>query len=176
MPSEYGEDIWIEENLNLPDKGFYLDLGCAWTVLYSNTHFLRERGWKGLAIDGNPDYAPDWIGVEEFRNLVIGSGDTVPWLKMPNPDLSRVSRDGVPVVTTRLDELELPTIDFISCDLEGQEYNSMVTLDWKNQRPGVIISEYNTLGIGEDFRVKSLLESMGYREVHRTVANIVYVA
>ena len=27
--SEYGEDRWIAENLKLPDRGFYVDVGCA---------------------------------------------------------------------------------------------------------------------------------------------------
>ena len=56
MPTYYGqnrEDEWIDKNLPLPEKGFYVDIGCEHPFNHSNTAFLRDRGWKGLAIDGN---------------------------------------------------------------------------------------------------------------------------
>ena len=59
--SEYGEDRWIAENLKLPDRGFYVDVGCAVPGSGSNTAFLRDRGWGGLVIDANPAYAALWL-------------------------------------------------------------------------------------------------------------------
>lgn len=175
--SEYGEDRWVFENVKLPEKSFYVDLGCAWPHLYSNTAFLRELGWSGLNIDGNASYAPSWEGVAPFTNCVIGDGGKVQFAEEGVPELSRiVPTGGVAMLTRRLDEMlkDASNVDFVSSDLEGAEFDALKTFPWDKQRPRVIVSEYNTYGIGEDFRVKEMLEAMGYVERHRTIANIIF--
>ncbi len=176
MASEYGEDLWIEQNVTLPAHGFYLDLGCAWPGMYSNTEFLRKRGWPGLAVDGNPAYADNWRGVERFLCAVIGDGEPLRFLCHDAPDLSRVSPEGAVRLSTPLRQIveTLPPIDFISCDLEGHEFDALSTFDFGKHRPKVIISECSTYGIGEDFRVCDLLAELGYRIAHKTVANHVF--
>jgi hypothetical protein len=64
--SEYGEDRWVVEHLMLPQRGIYLDVGAGHPEINSNTAFLRDRGWRGLAVDANPDYGPHWIGRQQF--------------------------------------------------------------------------------------------------------------
>ncbi len=176
MASEYGEDLWIEQNVVLLANGFYLDLGCAWPSMYSNTEFLRKRGWKGLAVDGNPVYARDWEGVDKFLCAVVGNGEPINFLCHDAPDLSRISADGPIRLSTPLSEITEPltAIDFISCDLEGHEFDVLSTFDWDKHKPKVVISEYSTYGIGEDFRVKEMLLGMGYTLGHATVANYVF--
>lgn len=177
MSSEYGEDVWIMDNLILPEHGFYLDLGCAWPGHNSNTEFLRKLGWDGMAIDGNPAYAKDWKGVADFRCAVLGRGtEAVNFLCHDAPDLSRVSREGTIRLTTPLWAFQeaLPPIDFISCDLEGHEYEALSGFNWNGPRPQVIISEYDTHGIGEDFRVAEMLRELGYSIVHQTRANLIF--
>lgn len=181
--SEFGEDKWISENIVLPEKSFYLDLGCAWPFLNSNTAFLRDRGWDGANIDGNPTYEKNWDGVATFTNCVIGCGDAVHFCTEGVPELSHIEPAPAKieeiVKTRRLDDLleYSPHVDFISTDLEGHEFEALKTLDWKKNRPVCIVSEYATwtpAGVVEDFRVKEMLEAMGYRERHRTKANIIF--
>lgn len=175
MSSEYGEDIWIIENVNLPASGFYMDLGCAWPEYNSNTQFLRKREWKGVAIDANPVYAKDWTGVAPFVSCVIGDGNPAEFEYCDAPDLGKIGR-GIPVITTALDSLiDAPSIDFISCDLEGYEYEALSRLDWKKFRPKVVVSEYATHGKPNDYRVANMLIPMGYELRHMTVANMIYV-
>lgn len=176
--SEFGEDKWIAENVVLPERGFYLDIGCAWPCLNSNSAFLRDRGWDGANIDGNPSYEKNWDGVATFTNCVIGDGKPIAFEANGVPELSHVG-SGESVPTRRLDDLLefSPHVDFISCDLEGHEFEAMKTFDWKKNRPVCIVSEYATwtpAGVVEDFRVKEMLEAMGYRERHRTTANIIF--
>ena len=173
--SEYGEDAFIDSLGILPDKGFYLDVGCAWPFLYSNTAFLRERGWDGACIDGNASYERSWGGVAAFTHCVIGDGQPIAFESNGVPELSRVG-SGEIVPTRRLDDLLefSPHVDLISCDIEGHEFEALKTFDWEKNQPLVIVAEYNTAGIGEDYRVKEMLEAMGYRERHRTVANIIF--
>lgn len=173
--SEYGEDIWIKENVPLPEKGFYLDIGCAWPVLFSNTSFLREKGWDGLAIDGNPRYSQWWNGMKEFHCAVLSGGEMAKFDFNGVPELSRIGV-GELVKTRRLEEflLEVPKIDLISCDLEGHEFNVLSTLNWNRYRPQVVVSEYSTFGLGEDYRVRDMLLKMGYRIAHETKANLIF--
>ena len=184
--SEYGEDKWINENIKLPELGFYVDIGCADPRHNSNTAFLRAKGWVGLAFDANIGWKERWqaCGREhEFRPAIITTPGRCKFnLDPAEPTLSRVTE-----VDVRSDDFHglavsiepelrgVDRIDFLSIDVEGHEFNAIQTLDMNKHNPAVIISEYNTRGIGEDYRVKEYLESLGYSEVHRTIANIVYV-
>ena len=181
--SEYGEDQWIDEHLILPEKGFYVDIGCASPIANSNTAFLRDKGWTGLAIDANNGWREVWQRhgrEQEFRAAIIGEpGFCRMELNQAEPNLSRIvnvaqsEADGVVVSIEKL-LIGIEHIDFLSVDVEGQEFNVILGFN-VNRRIPLIISEYNTRGIGEDFRVKGYLEAEGYKEVHRTVANIIYL-
>jgi hypothetical protein len=177
MGSEFSEDLWIIQNVKLPDNGFYVDLGCAWPEQYSNTAFLRKRGWRGLCVDGNPIYAPKWKDVEEFTCAIIGDGNPALFEANGVPELSRVG-SGQIVPTIRLCDLlsNQTRVDVLSCDLEGHEFEALRTFDWQKFRPQVVISEYNTYGIGEDFRVRDMLLELGYAVRHQTKANLIYTA
>jgi hypothetical protein len=173
--SEYGESEFIARNILLPSTGFYLDLGCAWPVYNSNTHFLRQRWWGGMAVDANPEYANDWKELGNFVCAVVHDGTPVSFEYLANPDPSHIGH-GVTAQSVTLDVLtkDCPPIDFISCDLEGSEYEALSRLDWSKHRPGVIISEHTTFGRGKDMRVHDLLVGMGYNVALETVANYVF--
>lgn len=175
MSSEYGEDIWIAQNVRLPEMGYYFDLGCAWPEYNSNTDFLRKLGWRGVAVDANPVYEKDWQGVALFISCVIGDGNPAEFEYNGAPDLSRIGR-GTPVETKTLDSIICRhAVDFISCDLEGNEYEALSRLDWNRFKPLVVVSEYATMGKQNDYRVANMLIPMGYELRHMTVANMIYV-
>jgi len=175
MGSEFSEDLWIVQNVKLPEKGYYVDLGCAWPVQFSNTAFLRNRGWRGLCVDGNPIYAQHWKGVEEFTCCLLGDGNPV--LFDPNgvPELSRVG-SGIITPTIRLCDLvaNQTRIDFLSVDLEGHEFEALRHFDFQKFRPQVIVAEYSTHGIGEDFRVRDMIVELGYQVRFQSKANLIY--
>jgi len=175
--SEFGEDKWVAENVDLPAKGFYLDVGCADPITYSNTAFLRERGWAGLAVDGNPIYAPRWG--KEFVNAVISTYPLVQFARHANSVTSRVE-NGAPQVpaislTKLLTDRKIETVDFMSVDAEGHEFEVIQSLDLTKWRPQVIVSEFNTGGLPLDFRVYDHLQKSGYRPVHRTFSNFIFL-
>lgn len=194
--AEFGEDQWALENMRLPESGFYVDLGCAWPFLYSGSAFLRDRGWTGVNIDANPVYEPQWKGVAPFTCCVIGDGNPVSFECHGVPELSRIGEAPGSEIrpTKRLEDLLAysPHVDYLTVDLEGHEFAALQTFDWAKNTPLVVVSEYSThCGARpddlpahltyneakhaiEDFRVKEMLEGMGYRERHRTVANIIF--
>jgi hypothetical protein len=181
--SEYGEDAWIDQHLTLPATGFFVDIGCALPNQCSNTAFLRAKGWTGLAIDG-ADYKGAWAGTgvrfvcavldEQPGTAFFANQITVPKIVAPGDGLAAEKRE-----TTTLDSIlqteNVEQIDFLSIDIEGHEYVVMKSLNLNRFRPGVIVAEYNTGGIGTDYRLRDHLVNSGkYNVVHQTIANFIY--
>jgi len=177
--SQNGEDEWINKNIILPDKGFYVDIGCGHPFNQSNTAFLRERGWKGLAVDANPQLINEWNGElrEHFVQGAVSGKREIVWFDIHAvPEYSRINNNGqIRLMSITLDELVAKRkIDFMSLDVEGYEFQVITGIEqWR--LPPVIISEYNTAGIGEDFRVRDYLVRFGYQVVHKTISNLIFL-
>ncbi len=175
--SEYGEDQWIAGHIILPDNGVYVDVGAAQPTVNSNTAFVRDIGWTGVAIDANPAYWPMWK--TPFEVAIVSNEPEVGFdIDYNNYSLSRVSQYAKKFQAVTLESIlekhGIGKIDLLSLDVEGHELSALLSMDIVLHDPTIIISEYSTLGLGEDFGVKELLESLGYQERHRTVANIIY--
>lgn len=181
--SEYGEDKWVAANLPVPDKGVYLDVGCATPGRGSNTAWLRSWGWTGMAIDGNDRWEHEWAGLPgvQFVRTVISPE---PLVRFSEREMeSRIEPGGNPSIAWRLDSIladrmthEGGEIDFLSVDVEGQEFEVFQTFDLERWKPKIIVAEYNTSGLGLDFRLLNyLVATRHYAVVHQTVANFVYV-
>src|SRR4051812_19319948 len=92
--SEYGEDKWCSENLHIPERGFYLDIGAAHPERESNTAFLRDKGWLGLAVDAVSEYAPHWVGRQQFLHAILSPHDVVKFKHIKhNSPASRIVKD-----------------------------------------------------------------------------------
>lgn len=184
--AEYAEDFWIVKNLPIPEKGFFLDIGCGDPVNNSTTAFLREAGWDGIGVDGNPAYVHRWNEVGgKFISAVLATRDGSAGfaLNATNPSLSRLD-DAAPGTRCRTIEnllserLFIGKIDFLAIDVEGAEFDVLSLMDFGKHAPSIIVSEYSTMqpdgSVKEDFRVKEMLEKIGYKTVHRTTANMIY--
>jgi FkbM family methyltransferase len=191
--AERGEDKWIFLNLSVPSMGYYVDVGAMRPDVNSNTAFLRDLGWSGIAIDGHPDCAQWWKDVPhvEFVCAVVGSenGKEVDFAYgLPGHEAeARVIDPSTAcgrVVTKRkmvsLQELLMRVvrtfpIQFLSIDIEGHEYDALKDFDFGLFSPKIVVAEYNTLGIGKDYRVLELLLATGkYRAVHQTESNLIF--
>ena len=54
--SNYLEDKWISENLDLPEKGFFVDVGASDAIKRSNTYYFEMNGWDGICIEADKFY------------------------------------------------------------------------------------------------------------------------
>ena len=76
--SQNGEDDFIRaffwERILARETGVYVDIGCFHESLYSNTKLLNLVGWRGIAVDANPDTSPLWLSErphDKFLNYAI---------------------------------------------------------------------------------------------------------
>lgn len=187
--SERGEDKFIAEHIFmprwgvLPKWGTYVDLGCAHPQRYSNTAFLRDLGWRGLAVDGNRDYwqhwGPEMAGHTHFVHAVVADGQPVPFIKHENSAISRIGEGGEMVesrtLQSILDEYQIGRIDVLSLDLEGAEFDAFQTFNLQRHLPWIIVAEFNTAGLGEDDRLRRhLAKTKRYDLVHKTESNEIF--
>ena len=160
--SEFGEDQWIAEHLKLPDKGVFLDVGAGPPRTGNNTAFLRDLGWSGVAIDANPGYAESWRQEPNtvFVTGIVSDKPLVPFEFKEIPGHSRIEAGKTLMIARRLDAilhiLKMPPIDFLSLDIEGHEFEALQTLPWDSP-PKIIVSEFSTASLRDDFRVRDFL-------------------
>jgi len=176
------------------EERFYVDIGCAHPVNKSLTHFLRDRFWNGVAIDGNGDYEHDWIQAgygSHFCHALLSDQPRARFAIHDNAFTSRISespetdhperwgikhiieRDTVPL-NAILEQRGIGKIDLLTIDLEGHEFAVLNTLDFEKHSPLFIISEYVTQGESTDPRVCQMLLKRGYEVVHMTESNIIF--
>ncbi len=186
--AEDGTDKWLAESGLLPESGIYVDVGCAHPWRYSQTAFLRNRGWTGLAIDGNPAYAPEWEGVAnaKFVSAVLSDKPTVPFLVEPtNALVSRVHPEGFLTHTKTLNQVladeGIDQVHLLALDIEGAEAGILHNdvLIWNATLPEIIVVEFNSFHKGRDVEVFNLFardhERLGFTLRHMTESNAVFV-
>jgi len=178
--SQEGEDKWIVNNLKLPEKGTFLDIGACYPIIISNTyHFEKYKGWNGLAIEPDPTY---YKMFSEGRNCITENVAIHPtekemWYKPLNNLVNEPDQDSIKVKCARLDELlekhNITKIDLISIDVEGFEEQVWSSFDYKKYSPEIMIVEHTEMGQYDDSFTKQLLSDPDYEVVHATPLNFV---
>ena len=180
------EDQWVVQNLQLPSKGVFVDVGAADGTSSSNTMHFEEIGWTGLCIEPNPIMFQKLcktrrcamffgaIASEASNSATFHLGDHEGFI---GGFLS--CGDEIQVAAARLDDLlrlnRITSIDLLSIDTEGTELDVWASFDWKIWTPQVVILEHQTMdrpsGLGE---IRSTFEALPYKEVLETKYNLVF--
>lgn len=201
--SQDGEDMILKAIYEQKKgyKGFFVDVGAHHPVRYSNTNYFYKRGWKGINIEPTPSA----IGAfNTFRkrdiNLNIGIGPEKTKLKFycfNEPALNSFSEEvskridaesGKYKIIKELDIDVLPlsdvldqylpantTIDFLSIDVEGLDYQVLLSNNWDKYKPGVILVEEN-VNVDElnHSPIYKFLKEKGYTFFAKTLRTCVY--
>ncbi|HTE57629.1 MAG TPA: FkbM family methyltransferase [Verrucomicrobiae bacterium] len=164
-----GEDIILYSLLDDIKKGFYVDVGANHPAKDSVTKHFYRLGWRGMNIEPSPllhgllaaDRPRDinlMVGVSDkaaelvFRDYERGDGlstfsaDMQQQYEKSNYYFTRIYKDyKVPVQTLEhiFKEHKVPTIDFLKVDIEGYEYEALISNDWHKYRPRVVCIEAN---------------------------------
>lgn len=186
--SQCGEDKWIDENMNLPVKGFYVDIGAGDGITFSNTEFLHKRGWFGLCVEPN-EISREKLFVNRstaaIRKCVVSSRmGPLKFFEGVEPMLSglnfsKVSHTEKSFVVqperadTLIKALGMKEVSVASIDTEGTEIDVFETFG--DVRPKVVIMEWNTVGQNcEPAVVISYMLSKAYQLVKITEYNMIF--
>ena len=144
--SQKGQDAWVIDlfaNLAKTHQSqrYYVDLAANDPYKISNSATLDSYGWRGLCIEGNPEYLQKFLESNRTCTLVNAvvsckSGLTVEWVNdgplggiVAKQMDNKVSRQGSTFQKTEtlheiLKKNTAPyKIDYLSLDVEGAEYN-----------------------------------------------------
>jgi len=171
-------------------SGLFLDVGCSEPFVGNQSYPFRTLlKWKGVAVDAI-DYSQQWQHVSGcyFEHAVVTAQDKVDVRFFENPhDAQRscLSKEGSPRVSTSLKTIVSKYFpysqgpDFVSIDLEGGEYNALVSFPFSVYRPLVFVIEYeqryNGKVLSSDDRVITFLLQRDYFLVLKNERDANYV-
>jgi len=201
--SQEGEDRILFRLFENKKHGFYVDVGAHHPKRFSNTYLFYLRGWNGLNIDATPG-SMDLFNRLRPRDINIECGIGVEnrvmkYLLFSEPALNGFEdfingrgiekltkwklEKTIDVAVRPLREVLLETlqsshkIDFLNVDVEGSDFNVILSNDWTCFRPKVVLVEMlekNGFDIGGD-KVSRLMASNGYAPAFRSVNTVIFL-
>ena len=173
--AQVGQDSIVLDLLG-PD-GYFIDLAANDALVLTNTLALERKGWTGLCVEPNPAY---WYGLAHRKCTVVGAlvaGTKVEKVKVKfrgvfggivgsfdkkladrkkEPDAPEMTRYTAPI-TEVLTRYDVPkTIDYMSLDVEGSEFEIMKNFPFNEYNIKVLSVER------PDQRLQNLLKENGY--------------
>lgn len=170
--SQYHQDEFLERNLFRGKRGgLYVDLGAYHPTDLSNTaYFDRCLRWSGLCIDANPHRIVTFKAPAAARTCepihACLTDPAIPHSRIPNHDAEdRLSPTfGTPVrcipITQILHDRQIRYVDFLSIDIEGQEWP--VLRSWNFSEIHVTAIAVETWH-GNRTEIMDYLEDAGFR-------------
>lgn len=182
--SQFQEDRWIVDNLQLPENGFFVEVGCgADGVLHSNSKHFEEKGWNGFLIEADPSAIKK---IQECRTAPVlnyalsnrdGYTDFYVYEDKEYSTTLLPNNNKISVKTIGFKSLLLNLgcnrkIDLMSIDTEGSEPDILEGMG--NIRPQILIVEYNTANYRNDVKlISNILTNMNYNIKHTTTCNVI---
>jgi len=173
--SQIGQDIFVASFFNLKKKGFFIEIGAGDGIYHSNTYFLEKYyNWRGILVEPckfwkkNKKIRKKSIWVEKIifnkTGLLIGFDHNQ---KKPFNSKINFNKTVNKVKTINMKDLlsyyKVPKdIDYMSIDIEGDEYKVLKQIDFNKYNIKVLTIEDNN----NKTKIKKLLLSAGYAQVH----------
>jgi FkbM family methyltransferase len=160
--SRYVEEWIVRDFFQDRRGGVFLDVGANHYKTHSNSFFLETSlGWSGVAIDALPEFGPDYAAHRPRTKFVAMfatdvSDQTVTLFEPEgNKLIASHSRDftedkgergaarQVPTTTLNdvLDQAGIPTVDFLSMDIELAEPKALAGFDIDRFQPALVCIE-----------------------------------
>jgi len=173
--AQEGEDMIIRRLFEDQETGFYVDVGAHHPKRFSNTYYFYKKGWRGINIDATPGSmkAFKWIRKRDINLEVpisVNKGKfffsilNEPALNSFSSSLTQERVDGnsnyhvISHVELETDTLAnildnyLPSecrIDFLNVDVEGFDYEVLLSNNWVKYRPKIVLVEILSTNLTE---------------------------
>lgn len=191
--SQFGEDTWIVNNLDLPKRGTFVDVGAADGITYSNTYYFEKQGWEGVCFEPNPENLA--IASKLRQNvepiaITLHDGTAEFYIDPNSPDWSGLDQSTpaytnsisvkTKTLTRALMDANIKQVDLLSVDTEGTELDVLKSLDFSVVKPTIMIIEFlsRTNADKRSTILKQInsITNRGYSLVHTTKANLILVS
>lgn len=193
-PSQLQQDLWVLYELGSPRGGYFVDVGAADGVMFSNSWLLETAyGWRGIAVEPARCWYPQ---LKQNRACVIDercvwreTGASVRFNEASiamhatiesysEGDMHAQSRRGgrrYPVETVSLNDLLAERgaprrIDYLSLDTEGSELDILAAFDFDAWDVRLITVEHNHTDRRE--AVFDLLTGKGYARKFESLSRV----
>jgi FkbM family methyltransferase len=189
--SHVGQDAWVAGIFNQRAGGYFLDFGAFDGEQISNTYYLEKQlGWRGICVEPNPTFYPvlcskrsaicvnaalyknsrevlsfvDAHGLSSFEYLAKADQNSE---KREAATKATISVDTINP-TELLDRFKAPTtIDYMSLDVEGAEFDVLNAFDFNKYRVVLLTVEHNSVEPKRQ-QIRDYLAGFGYAvEGHR---------
>ena len=201
--SQEGEDIILRRILGEKKTvGFYVDVGAHHPKRFSNTYHFYKKGWRGINIDAKPGCMEIFRRIRPRDiNLEFAISDkrqTLIYYCFNDPALNGFSKtlslernkkeeykiiDEIKIETLTLAEvldIYLPsdtTIDFLSIDVEGLDFQVLTSNDLSKYKPKVILIEdldfsFNDL---KNSNIYKFLIDKDYQLLAKTLNTLIFI-
>lgn len=199
--AQEGEDLLLDRYLNYQETGFYVDIGAHHPKRFSNTYRLYKRGWCGINIEPTPGKKAlfDRLRPRDI-NLEIAIGlkqENKPFYIFNDGALNTFSQKEkekvektnnyilekvleVPVIPLKeILEQYLPsnkTFDLLSIDVEGSDFEVLLSNDWDKYKPKFILVESLNCSLRASLEspVLKFLEEKGYLACAKTLNTLLF--
>lgn len=197
--AQHGEDAWLERYFKGKKQGHFVDVGAYDGLVLSNSYYFEHLGWTGVLVEAHPEKAAacrtNRPRSRVFECAAVGSADVtrVELLDVPGGEvystvvpsdfnLQRLRDYGLGsrtlVVAARtldsmLEESALPSVDFVSIDVEGAELEVLKGFDIARWKPRLVLIESPTPRLAS---IREYFVSHGYAYLRSIDINDVYEA
>lgn len=189
------QDAWID-SLGLTSR-YFLDVGAAYPIKYSNTYGLQERSWSGLLVEPNPallgelgtrrshsvQLAPVAIALTTGHQNLVDYGPLSSLESSASRDIyarlraRKIETGQVAVVQTLtfsdlLSSYSVPaSIGYLSIDVEGVDFDILRAFPFSKYSVAAITIEHN-LDLELRCEIRDYLANLGYTRVCRRWSSI----
>jgi FkbM family methyltransferase len=197
--SHHGEDEYLWNLFQGKKDGVFLDIGAGNGTTASVSYFFEQVGWTGVCVEPHPVLYLECLRVRRqsrvlhvalsrrgswgVSNFVVVLGeDTRSFLASSGKQLEHAKQEG-----KRLSQLPVPLafadvliegytekLDFVNCDIGGNEVDVLDGLTLSKYQPRVLL--IGDASGGEVRRVEDHCARAGYRLVQRLGYKEVYLA
>lgn len=176
--SEKFQDLFADWLMS-KKKGYFIEFGCCDGLYLSNTYFLEtHRKWKGILIEPSKFYHKNLNKnrsncIIDFRCVHSVSGEDLQFYENKySYNVKRTTKNFYKVRTVTLNDIfyenNLSSVDFLSIDTDGTEYEIIKNFDFKRFKVKILIIEHNY----QHFRkpIVNLLKKNNYINLFREIS------